>query len=589
GRQLRDFLLDEVLEHQPEADREAMLRIALPDVIDADLCSRLTGMDYPAAAALLERLAFTDRLLAPESDGAFTYHALMRLAFRERLLARIGEAEVAALHRLLAEIHAERRAVLASIGHFLEGGDERAAVELVERSVPDALLRGEVALAEQWLAVIPERLVQSSTTLLLARAAIQSLHGKESASEESLRQATATLAHCEDEVQRRWFASAIAAVSAENFRWLDDPIEGAQQMREVIVELGADRSVYHMMAVSMEAAMLLHGDWAAEAIEALRSAELPPGSPPEAMTARLAMHRALMELDRGRPDLAIPAARSSARDSAALGIEGVWAGAQAWLGVGHLLRLSLDEAADALPNAVANRSRVGMFHDRESTLAWALLLHLRRQSDEAFTVVRRFITETVGETDRRWQADALSFLARLSILSGDPASARHWLAMRDEVGVSVPLHLMELPALTDIHLGLTEGGVEGERAMERLAELLPTLDLASNPVGAIRARLLLAIGRKGGRYSPLELAAPIVDAIGLAAPGGVLLPFAEFQVPLGRLLRESCREGARIDAEIKAILRGESPHGAFAGDHLTPREYQVLLALRDGLSNKEIA
>ncbi|MGI9255046.1 MAG: hypothetical protein ACR2J8_14985, partial [Thermomicrobiales bacterium] len=73
GRPLREFLLDEVLAHQPEADREAMLRIAMPDVIDADLCSRLTGIDYPAAAALLERLAFTDRLLAPESDGAFTY------------------------------------------------------------------------------------------------------------------------------------------------------------------------------------------------------------------------------------------------------------------------------------------------------------------------------------------------------------------------------------------------------------------------------------------------------------------------------------------------------------------------------------
>ncbi|MFM9108099.1 MAG: LuxR C-terminal-related transcriptional regulator [Chloroflexota bacterium] len=589
GRPLREFLIDEVLAAQPAADREAMLRLALPETIDPALCARLCGLDDLAAAALLERLAVSDRLLTPLAGGAFSYHALTRRAFRDRLLARIGPAGVEDLHRQLGEVFAERGDVAAAASHFIEGGAEPAAVAIVERAMPEVLLRGEAEIAGQWLSLLPEPAVRRSPALLLARAAFQSLHGKEAASQESLRQAADALAGREDEARRRWFSAAMAALGAQNFQWLGDAAAGVRRMAEAIEGLGADRSVYHMMAVSMTAALLRLDGRTPEAIAALRDGELPPGSPPEAMTARLAMHRALMELHRGRPDLAIPAARASAQDAAALGIEGVWAGAEAWLGIGCLQRLDLDGAEVALPGAVANRSRVGMFHDRESTLALALLHHLRRRSGESVAIVLGFLAGSAGETDRRWQGDAMSFLARLSILNGNLPEARRWLALREETGASVPLHLMERPDLTAIHLGIAAGGAERDEAMDRLAALLPDLDRAADPLHAIRARLLLAVGRKSGRVAPLESAAPVVEAIGLGAPGGILLPFAEFQAPLGRLLREASRDGARIDAEIDAILRGESPHVAFAGDTLTPREYQVLLALRDGLSNKEIA
>lgn len=594
---VREYLIDEVLDRQPLEDRGCMLRLALPARIDAAMVQRLCGRDYPAAAALLERLSDRMRLLTPLEDGGYRYHALVREAFVERLLAQQGPAAVADL-RAAAAVELERQGdILEALRLLLAAGRETEAVALAERHAPAAEEQIRPAEALRWIRMLPPNLVAGSPWLLLVRGSSEGYLGQETASEATLGQAEAAMAR-QDGVpakERERFAAMVTIKRVFNRRAAQVTPEEAEaaivRLEAAIAALGADRSLYHTIALYLQARLLHLLGRTSEGIALLRLMQVPPGAAPDRLTANIGVPAAELALWAGQPGLAAELAERAAKDADDLGIANVQASSRAWLGVGRLFRLELAEADAALRYALANRWRIGMFPEREATFAAALLLRLRGRRAEAAQLADRFLKETEGQRDPGWRAGALTFRARLAALDGDLATARDLLAAADRLGAAAAMPVLEDPALTRLQIELQGGGEGVAAARAALPAAIAAAEARHDAPNAIRGRLLLALALAQQERPAAQAAAraTLEPALAAALEGGMLLLAAELRGPLRRLLRVSGPAGLAAAAELQAALGGEEFGEAFAPRPLTAREEQMLAGLREGLSRKEIA
>jgi LuxR family maltose regulon positive regulatory protein len=146
---IRDYLLDEVLQRQPEAVQRFLLNYldswrvsarrsarrwqhdeAVADeavIIEAELASRVM-LDRVTTAGLFVTLL-------DEAGEWRRYHPLFAELLRLRLQHLVGAGRVAALHCAAGRWFASQGLVDAAIRHLLTGGDVAAAVEVVAATV----------------------------------------------------------------------------------------------------------------------------------------------------------------------------------------------------------------------------------------------------------------------------------------------------------------------------------------------------------------------------------------------------------------------------------------------------------------------
>lgn len=592
---VREYLIDEVLSAQPPAERICMLRLAVPARIDAEVARDICGIDHEAAAGLLDRLASRDRLLTPLEDGGYRYHALVREAFADRLLATVGPETVASLRAAAAGVAERQGRIAEAIRLLLDAGreGEAEAVAVAERHAPEAEEAIRPAEALRWIRMLPPALVEDSPSLLMVRASSEGYAGQETASEATLDLAEAAMARRMDvsPEERARFAARVAIKRIFNRRSqpFADPEGTIAALDAAIAALGADRSLYHTIALYLQG-QLLHGlGRTGEAIERLQSMQAPPGAVPDRLSANIGVPAAEFALWAGQTGLAMEIAERAARDGDALGIANVQAAARTWLGVGCLFRLEFAEARAALAAALANRSAIGMFPEREAMLAGAMLLHLTGQAEEAGAMIDRFLGETKGQRDAVWRAGALTMWARIAVAEGGAEAARPWLAAADALGVDAAMPVIEDSALTRLQVGAQTGGDAARAALAALPAAVAAAEARHDVPNVIRGLLLLALASQDHAGGHAVARNALDRAVALAKPGGVLLPFAELRGPLRRLLRLSGPEALELAAMVDSAMGTVTAGSSFAPRLLTAREEQVLAALREGLTRKEIA
>jgi len=181
---IRDYLLDEVLQRQPEAVQDFLLTTSLLDRFCAPLCAALLHDEGVSVAAELASRTMLDHVTAAglfvtlldEAGEWRRYHPLFAELLRLRLQHLVGAGRVAALHGAAGRWFARQGLVDAAIHHLLAGGDVAAAAEVVAAQFQAALNREEWPQLERWLALLPEAEVASHPVLLLARAWCEQLH-----------------------------------------------------------------------------------------------------------------------------------------------------------------------------------------------------------------------------------------------------------------------------------------------------------------------------------------------------------------------------------------------------------------------------
>jgi LuxR family maltose regulon positive regulatory protein len=163
------YLTAEVLDGQPAAIRDFLLRTAILDRLCAPLCAALAGPgDAPVR---LEDVAARNLLLAPLDARRewWRYHQLFADLLRHEARAVLGEDALAALHGRAALWHREHGDPSDAIRHALAAGEPALAGELVAAHWEERFNHGELELVAGWLERLPDDELARDPRLWLAR------------------------------------------------------------------------------------------------------------------------------------------------------------------------------------------------------------------------------------------------------------------------------------------------------------------------------------------------------------------------------------------------------------------------------------
>jgi LuxR family maltose regulon positive regulatory protein len=163
-RYVADYLVEEVLQRQPEPVRSFLLQTAILDRLYGPLCDAVTGQE--AGQARLEALERGAFFVVPLDDKRhwYRYHHLFADALRARLQIEQPH-QVATLHRAASEWYERHSLTAEAIHHALAAEDFERAADLIEVAVPAMHRSKQEATLLGWLNTLPDELVHSRPAL----------------------------------------------------------------------------------------------------------------------------------------------------------------------------------------------------------------------------------------------------------------------------------------------------------------------------------------------------------------------------------------------------------------------------------------
>jgi LuxR family maltose regulon positive regulatory protein len=188
NRHIVDYLVEEVLQRQPEPIRHFLLQTAILDQLNGPLCAAVTQQSD--GSARLQALEQGNFFLIPLDDRRYwyRYHHLFADVLRLHLHAELPE-QVPALHQRASAWHAQNGWPAEAIRHALAGEDFEQAANLIERSVPEMQQNRQEARLLSWLQALPESVFRNRPVLTVHYAGTLLQNGHLDGVEPRLRQA----------------------------------------------------------------------------------------------------------------------------------------------------------------------------------------------------------------------------------------------------------------------------------------------------------------------------------------------------------------------------------------------------------------
>jgi LuxR family transcriptional regulator, maltose regulon positive regulatory protein len=209
-----DYLVEEVLQRQPEPVRSFLLQTAILDRLNGRLCDAVTGQ--PGGKARLETLQRGNFFLIPLDDRRhwYRYHHLFAEVLCLHLMAEQPD-QVAALHRRASEWYEQNGSAAEAIHHALAAEDFRRAADLIERAVPAMRRSRQETTMLGWLQALPDELLRCRPVLSVHYAGALLLGGQ---------------------------LEGVEARLLDAERWLDTPADMDVQPEAPSAETGPERS-----------------------------------------------------------------------------------------------------------------------------------------------------------------------------------------------------------------------------------------------------------------------------------------------------------------------------------------------------------
>ena len=163
-RYIVDYLVEEVLQHQPDVVRDFLLRTAVLDRLTGPLCDAVTGRND--GTRLLMTLERANLFLVPLDDQRqwYRYHHLFADVLRARLRAEQPDL-VRQLHQRASRWYETHDAVEEAVRHALAARDYDHAADLMELAVPMIRRHRTEATLLGWLKELPDETVRHSPVL----------------------------------------------------------------------------------------------------------------------------------------------------------------------------------------------------------------------------------------------------------------------------------------------------------------------------------------------------------------------------------------------------------------------------------------
>ncbi|MEO8288254.1 MAG: AAA family ATPase, partial [Chloroflexota bacterium] len=172
-RYIADYLVEEVLQQQPDSVRSFLLQTSILDRLNGPLCDAVTGQG--GGSARLEALERGNFFVVPLDDKRqwYRYHHLFGDVLHAHLMSE-QPVMAATLHRRASEWYEHNGsapdAVPQAIRHALAAEDFSRAADLVERAVPVMRPSRQEAALLGWLKALPDEVIHCRPVLSAAYA-----------------------------------------------------------------------------------------------------------------------------------------------------------------------------------------------------------------------------------------------------------------------------------------------------------------------------------------------------------------------------------------------------------------------------------
>src|ERR671920_419673 len=188
NRYIVDYLVEEVLQRQPERIRSFLLQTSILERLSGPLCDGVTGQEE--GNARLEALERGNFFVVPLDDRRhwYRYHHL----FAEVLFAHLIQErpdQVSTLHRRASEWYEQNGSAADAIRHALAAGEFERAADLIEGAWPAMRQNRQEAALLGWLEALPDEVLHCRPVLGVGYAHVLLASGEFEGVEDRLRDA----------------------------------------------------------------------------------------------------------------------------------------------------------------------------------------------------------------------------------------------------------------------------------------------------------------------------------------------------------------------------------------------------------------
>ncbi len=630
NRYIVDYLVEEVLQRQPEPARYFLLQTAILDRLNGPLCEAVTGQR--AGKARLEALERGNFFVFPLDDKRhwYRYHHLFAEVLRVHLMAEQPE-QVSTLHQRASEWYEQNGLPAEAIRHALAAKDFERAAYLIEQAVPTMRQSRQEATLLGWLQALPDELFHYRPVLSVHYAGTLLQNGQLEGVEARLRDAECwfdTMAHVGERPEAR---------SAE--------ICPEQSRRMVVVDEAEFRGLPGWIAIYHAGMALIRGDVAGTVKYARRALDLVPEADHLGRGAAAAL-LGLAYWTSGDLETAYQTyAEGMARVQRAGHLSDALGCAIALADI-RLAQGSLREAMSIYERGLKLATEQGALVLRGAADMYVGISDLHRERDDLNVATQHLLrSKELGEfaglpqNRYRWRGamarirevqgdlnDALDLLdeaERLYISDFFPnvrpiaaLKTRVWVAQgrlsealgwAREQGLSAQddlSYLREFEHITLARVLLAQYKRDRTDSPLReviglLARLLQAAEEEGRMGSAIEILVLQALAHQAPGDIPAALA-PLERALKLAEPEGYIRIFVDEGPPMAQLLLEAAARGIMPEytGKLLAAFETEQPSSEVASplpasqpliEPLSQRELEVLRLFKTELSGPEIA
>jgi LuxR family maltose regulon positive regulatory protein len=612
-RYIVDYLVEEVLQHQPAEVRGFLLQSAVLDRLTGSLCDALTGRDDGSDMLMAAERA--NLFLVPLDDRRewFRFHHLFADVLRARLLSEDPE-RIPLLHQRASRWYECHDLAEDAVRHALAALDFDRAARLMELAVPAVRRHRQDAMFWRWLQALPDDIVRRSPVLSVFYGAMLLIAGDLAAVEPRLDDAERAMAAAAGGPTPPWagtealltLPATIAVYRASLAQARGDTAGTSEHARHALELAGpSDHLVRGSAAAFLGLAAWASGDVssALETFAAAMASLHAAGNLVDELGSTVVL--ADMWLVAGRPSQARRLYERALRAAVAEGEPVAQATAELHVGLSEI-----DCEAGDLASAKLHLETARVFVERVSTT----------QSSHRWFVAMALVARAEGDPggaiDLLDQAELLyrrgyfpevrpiaAMKARVSIAQGNLAEAAEWARER---GVSVTdqvSYLREFDHLTLVRLLIAQQRAHQEStAIHQVDPLLDSLLEAAEASGRagslVEIRMLQALSQDARGARPLAR-----EALGRAVaqtpePRAYAQLFLDEGVAMVSLLRDAVHHDVGGDhahyllsllASPEARAPGSGQRHAPTAEVLSERELQVLRLLDSELSGPQIA